>query len=192
MVAMNAALRYDESMPTGIVSGSDVYAIRHSDTGRLYIGCGQAKKRLQAHLGGSSCSPHLNRAVLKHGPEAFFCHDWDVGSSTKACVVEQWLINFYGGPNSRKLFNSKEGGGVGGKHSRETVEKVAAFHRGRKRSPETCRKIGAKSKGRYRSPEQIAKHAAAIRGRKRGPHTEESKEKMRLIALRRWAKKKEG
>lgn len=93
------------------------------------------------------------------------------------------------------------------KENPEERKKMSLARKGRKASDETRAKLSASSKGRKHTPEVCARISAArkeagipthvreaqrkaVTGRTRAPFSEETKEKMRLAALRREADKR--
>lgn len=72
-------------------------------------------------------------------------------------------------------------------HSPETRAKMSAWQIGRKRPEETCKRIGDGHRGKTLSAETRAKMSAVRKGR---PIAPETKEKMRIAALRRAAERK--
>ena len=62
------------------------------------------------------------------------------------------------------LTNHAHGGQGGhGKHSPETIQKIAAANRGQKRSPELRKKISDLQRGKKQSPEAVVKRTAGLR-----------------------------
>lgn len=78
------------------------------------------------------------------------------------------------------------------RHSAETRAKIARAATGQSPSKETREKISEANAGRKRSPETRARISAGQLGKKRGPASPETKEKMRLAAIRRHARRRES
>jgi len=142
------------------IAGSHIYAIRARD-GRLYIGAGRARARIGRHLNGKGNTGVL-QVIESDGKSSLHVHSWDTGSAIRAALTEQWLINFYGGPDSRKLLNNIAGGGKWGRVSEEIKRKLR-----RPKSSQARKNMSASRKELWKDETYRANAIASITGRKK-------------------------
>ena len=174
-----------------------VYAIRHKDSGRVYVGSAKdIHARWAGHVRdlerGRHGNSYLQNAWSRHGSDAFEFVIIETCDADERIVREQAHIDFYRAADRSCGFNisqmagltipSKEGceriaaSKLGLPRSPETRAKLSKAQRGKTLSPETCAKISASGLGKKRpprSPEWRAKQSAGKTGRKRGPYSEE-------------------
>lgn len=167
-----------------------VYQHTRNDTGKIfYIGIGKNKYRITSK---SKRNPLWLNIVKKHGYNVTVTHDniiWE-----EACVIEKYLISFYGRQNNETgiLANMTDGGeGSSGyvvsDKRKEELRKMALGNKywlGKKHSDETKKnyslnQLGIKNHrfGKKMSEEQKAKISASLIGHK---HSEETKRKIGL------------
>lgn len=169
-----------------------LYEITNLVNGKNYIGQHTTENVDDGYMGSGMA---IMRAVKKYGKENF-------KKEILLYAKNEVALNFF----ERSLvtpefcaldsnYNLREGGGHGGRHSQETINKVLATKRAwspeRKaaftakrsaalkgikkgpRSPETRAKIAAALKGKNKSPETKAKLSQARKGKKGAPRTPE-------------------
>lgn len=142
-------------------------------------------------------------------PEIARAHEERVLRRLKAIASPRWLNKSYGGvkfvgcggwnkgiPLSDAQKAKLREANLGKKYDAARGEKIAAANRGRRRSAEARANIAAAQsakKGIPRSEEVRRKMKEAWEARRlkhpSRPHSEETKEKMRAAALKRWAHK---
>ena len=151
-----------------------VYIIRHRDSGKVYVGqTWRPERRWAEHRGDKDPRSVLNRAIQKHGADAF---DYDVvanGYETQPDLdrAEARYIRRYHADERGRGYNLRAGG-RGGRMSEETRRRMSEAHRGKssgakgKRwSVESRAKMGASWRGKKHSPEHVEKRAVARRGK---------------------------
>ena len=113
----------------------------------FYVGIGKNEKRSTRK---DARSKHWNNIVNRYGYEIEITHKdilWE-----EACVIEKYLICFYGRHdlNAGNLCNHTDGGegAIGAKRSLETIEKLRIINTGKKLTQEHKDKIGIHSKGK--------------------------------------------
>jgi group I intron endonuclease len=170
-----------------------VYVITHTAECLHYVGKSwNPKARWAQHLRGtSSRRSYIQRALKKHGREAFTLQvlEW-FENEADAYEAEAWWIAFLRSNVAAYGYNLSAGGegNPGHEVSQETRAKMSAvsvrrwsrpgerernaeqtrkIHTGLKRSPATCRKISEAAKGRVPSAEHRAKISESSRGRPR-------------------------
>lgn len=138
--------------------GGTLYRLTNQQNGKTYIGVttGSLRRRLQRHVvtavGGNS-QYLIHRAIRKYGADAFkmealgqFPSLVELLAAERGAIAEQM-----------PAYNLTKGGegAWGVKHSKESVERVAAAHRGKpshmlgkKHTPEARRKMSAALKGK--------------------------------------------
>lgn len=154
---------------------SGIYAIRHIDTGKVYIGSAiDVANRWRTHRSALNRGTHhaqkLQRAWAKYGAEAFVFETIEQVEPGLLIEAEQRWIDRYAaaGPqnyNSRKNASSN----LGVKYSAEVRRHLSEMRRGErhplfgtKRSPETLARMSEGRKGIKHTDEARAK----MRGRK--------------------------
>lgn len=156
-----------------------VYQHTRNDTGEIfYIGIGKDKYRKTSK---SKRNPLWNNIVKKHGYTVTVTHDdiiWE-----EACVIEKYLISFYGRVNNSTgiLSNMTDGGeGSSGYVMSEDRKKLLSIQStgnkywlGRKHTKEakinySISQLGSKNHrfGKKMSDEQRAKISASLMGHK--------------------------
>ena len=158
-------------------SPGGIYAISRSGDYRCYIGSSESvRQRLHKHssrLGkGNHHSPKLQRAVSKHGADAFEVFLIEVVADKQDLIKrEQYWIDLFAAADSHGYNIARVAAAPtrGKKLSPETIEKITSARRGRKHSPETIEKIAATSRGRKHSPESIERMRVAKLGKKQSP-----------------------
>lgn len=130
-----------------MITWPSIYIIRNTLDGKMYIGAGNPEDRLSSHARGSR-NAYLRNAINKHGWGNFHSFSWNCGTAEAASIQEQWLINFFGGANSRKLYNAMEGGAHCGFQSEESRRRRSASLKGRIFSEEHRANLSASRNGR--------------------------------------------
>ncbi len=133
-----------------------IYAIRHKESGRNYVGQTKSlKSRWATHVSylnsGTHSNQYLQRAWSKHGEEAFELIVLEIVESS-LFEREQYWMDKLDALDKSKGFNIQP----------------AIFTDGRKRvfSEEHRRRISEAKRGKPRSPETIEKMRAAMKGKK--------------------------
>lgn len=163
---------------------SGIYAIRHNESGKMYVGSAvNFKRRWRQHRvllnSNRHHSPHLQNAWAKYGQSAFNFNVLEyVDEPAKLVAREQFWLDQAHNDNG-KCYNAAlvAGSSLGLKRSPEAIEKVRAHNIGRKLTQETKLAMSAAQKGRVHSPETIEKIRQANIGRR---HSEESIAKMSI------------
>lgn len=165
-----------------------IYVVENQTNGKVYVGQTHfPDRREHEHFHRSSDCPALYAAMAKHGYENFeFVLLEKCDSQEKADDRERYWIDCLGSlvPHG---YNLQEGG-FGGKHSKETKQRLSIAHTGKKHSTahkransmahkgdkhhfygkttpeETRRKISVSLKGRKLSDEHRNKISNAMRG----------------------------
>ena len=146
-----------------------IYAIRHRESGKVYIGSSQGiEGRWRSHRHqlnrGDHSSPVLQNCWNRHGPDAFEFVIVEVCDIDKLIEREQFHIDAHGciapaGFNCAPVAGSRRGvpqpASVG--------VAVGNAHRGKPKSAEQRAKMSAAALGRKKSPEHIAAIAAGTR-----------------------------
>lgn len=174
-----------------------IYAIHSEVNGRTYVGqSSNIPVRWYRHRlylrNGEHDNPHLQNAWNLYGPEAFEF------SVIEECPVDQLLIReqFHMDlcPDNYNICPAA-GSRLGATHTAESrgrmrAAKIGNTHRvGRVHTSESRSKMSASHTGLKATDESRAINSAAQTGRK---HTSEAKEKMRVAALAREARKREA
>lgn len=186
-----------------------IYFILNKVNGKYYVGqtIKTPEKRWVVHQRDSRNrrfkNNHFSNAIRHYGAENFevrillVCYDQKTLDE-----AEIYFISVFDSSNPKVGYNA-ELGGRGGKKTEESKHKNADSHRGKKASSETRNKMSLAKKGRKQTPEHKRKRLAGItgkkrpadvvakfnkKGRKRKPHSEETKQKMRVSALKRYGK----
>jgi hypothetical protein len=157
-----------------------VYLHKIKDTNEVfYVGIGANEKRAYLNIGRNT---HWHNIVNKYGYIIEITHKdiiWE-----DACLIEKYLIDFYGRSDLGKgrLCNLTDGGeGVFGVvFSDERREKIRKKALGRKLTPEHAEKLRLSNVGRKLTTEHIEKLRLSSLGRK---HTQDTKEKCRLNTI---------
>jgi group I intron endonuclease len=142
---------------------SGIYAIRHRETGKLYIGSsldvgGRWKWHLRDLRAGRHHSPRLQNAWNKHGAEAFdFILVERVEDKAMLVPAEQFWMDFFEASDQGRGYNilPVAGSCLGAKRSEESKAKMSAAHmgvprldlRGVPKSAEHKAKLSAAQKG---------------------------------------------
>lgn len=147
-----------------------------SPNGKRYIGITSKKPEYRWNNGkGYKNNAHFFNAILKYGWNNFQ-HIIVKENLTKeeACELEQSLIKEYNSNNTLKGYNQSiggEGGTLGYKHSKESIEKRKAHRdystswaKGKHFTEEHKRKIGESHKGMKHSEESKAKMSESHKG----------------------------
>ncbi len=143
---------------------SGIYAISHIATNRHYVGSSRdVRARWKCHRSmlnaGTHHSPHLQRAWLKYGADAFaFVVLEYVENFDDLLQCEQvWIDRLRAGEPARG-FNTAPIAGTraGVPHSEDVKRAMSLARKGRAKSPEHRAAIGAANKGKKRTPGMIA------------------------------------
>lgn len=152
---------------------SGVYAIRHVESGKVYVGSSRdVRRRLFAHLYAlretSHCSPHLQAAWTKYGEKEFeFCLVERVEDLSSLVAREQAWID------STRCCEKSSG---------YNVRRVAESNLGMKTSPEVSLKLSVALKGKPWSEARRRAEALVIR---KPMSEEEREERSRVMKARR-------
>lgn len=188
-----------------------VYRIYFIATGKSYIGRSlNINKRIRQHFAGYHTeTSYLDAAIQKHGNDAF---SWEILELCSEDVLDDrechWISTFNCiRPNGYNL----KTGGISGKHtkmsrqklsksltgrklSKEHRDKIAKYQTGRKKPFESRRKLSESRKGIKFSKEHRQKLSEAAKNRKTNPrgmlgkqHTDETRKKMSEEQRKRWA-----
>lgn len=156
---------------------SGVYIIKHTETGRVYIGSScNMRARIRSHIVSLNKRSHRNRFLQrawdKYGPGAFEFNRLLICKKEDNLFFEQRAIDSYRAYDKRFGFNAVPvaGSNVGMRHSEETKEKLRKASTGRKKSQDEIERIRAASTGRL--------------------HTEDAKRKMSLAQRPIWTEEK--
>lgn len=149
---------------------SGIYAIRHTGSGKEYIGLSRnVKLRAQKHREASKLKSLLHRAIAKHGLSSFeMCllietQISDLPAAEIVAIRER-------GAQHPKGYNLTAGGGRADVWKRDPERRLelaarnSVLHLGRQRSDLTKARLSASLKGKKRTPEQIARTAEGLRG----------------------------
>lgn len=139
-----------------VESISCVYAIRHRESGRVYVGgTNNLRIRWKYHRGtlnrGIHKNSRLQEAWVTFGPSAFELIVLEPVANLAILrdCEQRWLDHLRAAtPEYGFNIDWDSRGRTGRKRTPESVERTAAAHRGRKRPPETGAKISAKALGR--------------------------------------------
>lgn len=153
-----------------------VYAIRHTASGRAYVGSAvDVQARWRGHcrsLGrGDHHSRHLQAAWDRFGPDGFALSVLEaVADKADLIAREQWWIDQLNASFLQAGFNAAPlaGSVLGIRHSAETKARWSADRKGQPQ-PWNARKHTA---------EQNAAHSAVMTGRPRKPYTPEARAKL--------------
>ena len=179
-----------------MLEGGGIYKITHTATGRIYVGSAIIfSRRWYDHRRtlrrGTHKNPHLQRAWLKYGEQAFAFDVLELVADPQALVGREqvWLDVL------RPDFNlcPTAGNCFGRPRSPETRAKISRSQRGHLVSLEARTKIGDSSRGRVHGLETRAKVAASAQSRWDDPQyrarlvakmrSSETREKMRVAHL---------
>lgn len=200
------------------MTGGVIYAIRHRDSGRVYIGSTvQPNKRLDEHRrllrAGKHHSPKLQRCWSKYGEDAFeFAIIETVEDRLFLLAREQFALWRYealslncapacGTPKGVKRSAETRAKMSVITKSRGNPEKAWAGNRGRVMSLEERAKRSEAQKlaiaeGRRKprdwSPEARQRHGEALRGRKMPPVSDETRRKISEVKRARNAARRNG
>lgn len=175
-----------------------IYKITNLVNGKVYIGQTRRslKRRWQEHR--RELEGVLGRAIQKYGVLNFSVDVICIASSVDELnALEKFHIAAHDSTNHTKGYNIATGGEApppwtGKKHSESTRRKISRYCRGLQRSEETKRKISAFRKQFHYSgqaKENISKSKKGLNHPLYGKrHSPETIERMRLSALKRWAK----
>ena len=154
-----------------------IYAIRHIESGKVYVGQSQnIAKRIKSHRHVPSC-PHLHNAIVKYGWDAFIIVIPEcVADLTQLDAREQYWIETLQACDPKRGYNIRPGGksARGFQHDEETKRKIGAGNRGKKRTPEQLAARGT----RVVAPETRAKMSEARKRRGGWSQTPESRAKL--------------
>ena len=178
-----------------------VYAIRHKESGRVYVGSSKdiyARWAQHVHTleRGSHRSKYLQRAWQKYGADAFEFIILETCDHDKRVVREQVCIDFYRASEPEFGFNMSRTAGVP-IMSVDGRARLSIFARNRPATTRTLMSFAARNRSakhrakliaaaRNRSAATRKKLAAAQKGRQ---YTSEARAKMSASAKRRWASK---
>lgn len=152
-----------------------IYTIINLQNGKQYIGqSNDVKVRLNAHKralnNGKHTNPHLQAAWNMYGEKSFTFTILEKCLKKELNDREIYWIEYYGGCNSKKLYNQRAGGERGEMaeeaiqkmrvpHSPERIEARAKKLRGKKRDDETKKRM----KAAQNRPDVIYKRNKAVR-----------------------------
>ncbi len=191
-----------------------IYKITNKINNREYIGCHKTKNLDDGYMGSGK---YIKRSISIHGVENFFKEILYIfDNSEEMLLKEKELVNReylnnnltynikLGGNGGFDYINDNGIGGFGGyNHSQESKEKIKIGSTGRKLTEKTKRLISESNKitnasrgekvskaltGKKKTKEHRDNISKALRG-KRKPLSEETKEKIRQAALKRYSKK---
>lgn len=137
-----------------------LYEITNLVNGKTYIGQHTTENIDDGYMGSGK---NILRAIKKYGKENF---KKEILLYAKNEVALNFFERALVTPEFCALktnYNLREGGGYGGKHSKETIAKILA----------TKRSWSPERKAAY-----LAKKSAVLKGSKRGPHSPETRVKM--------------
>ena len=146
---------------------------------KIYIG--KTQKNRKGYLGSGI---YLKRAVKKYGKENFIIEIIEDGIIDKdlLCEREKYWIRFYDARNPKIGYNLTDGGdGFSGNHSEDTKKRLSILKIGGKHTQEHTDKIAAGNRGKVVSSEAKQKMSIAQLGENNSfygkQHSEETKEK---------------
>jgi len=165
-------------------NNSAIYAIRHSASGKAYVGSAvRVLSRWNQHRSslrkGKHHSRYLQAAWDKHGPEAFeFVILELVPDAAMLIERENAHIALLGAADPSRGYNlcKQAGSQLGMRHSDSAKQKMSVAHKGRVKTPEHQAAINASLTGRKLSDEHRAKIVANQTAR---TASEETRRKMR-------------
>jgi len=114
----------------------EIYGIVNLDNGKIYIGQTRQgyRKRFQQHKEPSDGSPLLNKAMRKHGADAFECELIDLAETQEEANEKEklWIaaLKTYKRENG---YNLSMGGTIG-QFNEETLRKMSEAHKGARNS----------------------------------------------------------
>lgn len=162
---------------------SAIYGIRHTSSGRTYVGSAvNLKARLRVHRNSLKKSVHHSRYLQaawdKYGPDSFEFVVLEVVQEKSQLLEREnaWIVALHSA-DPKHGFNMcpTAGSQLGMRHSPSAREKMSASHKGKKKTSEHQQAINAALKGRKLSTECKQKLATA----RTGTHmSEESRAKM--------------
>lgn len=169
-----------------IPNTAGIYAIRHCESGKLYVGSSiNLRARLSRHRtnlrGMMHGNKHLQNAWNKYGEKAFqFCVLELVTDRAQLTLIEQTWIDklnaIASGFNKRPVAATN----LGIKLSEETRRKIALANKGRRVSEATREKLRQANTGKHHSPETRAKLSIVFSGMNKGPKSAEHRHKLSL------------
>ena len=162
-------LNYNYNMKSGI------YKITNICNGKIYIGLSKnLTRRFSWHKynlrNGCHDNSHLQRAWDKYGENSFLFEIIEECSVDKLSEKEKYWIDFYGGFESDKLYNLRDGGETGNTLSKEVINKIRqknlgkpCFWKGKHLPKEMIEKIRMAQKGKKLSPEHREKAVSTLK-----------------------------
>lgn len=181
---------------------SGIYLFKNKVNGKVYVGQSiDVEERIKSHFALANSKKKsgelmlIDRAIRKHGSDAFDVKILVECSEDELDKYETYYISFYDSTNTDKGYNLQSGGGhytlseegrknvsVGTKKGMEKVDKkVLQTQLNKPRTPETRKKISDTLTG-VPKPEGFG--AAASARQKNVPKSEEMKQKYRAAAAR--------
>lgn len=152
-----------------------VYEIRHTDTGKFYVGSSvNLRKRWNRHIAllrdEKHDNVHLQRAWDMCGAGAFEFSVLEYVPDKKDLIArEQYWFDRLGASRYGYNLSPIAGNRLGMRHSEETKRKISASGKGRVVTDETRERMSAAFRLRTMSAEARAKISAARRGQKCAP-----------------------
>jgi len=159
-----------------------IYAIRHVETGRAYIGSALSfEKRWQKHRLSLRHNEHFNRhlqyAWNKYSESAFRFEILEVVQDKNSLILrEQFYIDLCRAANTRYGFNLSPtaGGTMGVKFTEESRQRLSRAKKGTKYRPmsaEGRKNLSEAFTGKKKSKEHRLKISAALKGRRPSDNT---------------------
>jgi len=146
-----------------------IYKITNLINNKVYIGQTidfnkRKKEHINALKGNFHVNKHLQSSWNKYGEKSFKFELVELCDANNLTEREQYWIDFYGGINSKNIYNNRDAGDSG-TFSEEVRAKISAKNTGRHQSEETKAKLSKIFKGRHHTEEARKKISEAGKGR---------------------------
>lgn len=167
-----------------------VYVLFRPDGRPCYVGKGRGNRWLHHERNPRHYNKHLARIITRAGGTLSKVKFREGLSNDDASRIETALIAYIGRKPNGPLVNLTDGGD--GKRGyvapQSTREKISRANTGKKMSPEGRARMSAASRGKPKSLNHNLAVSAALKGRS---YSDETLQKMREGAARRWARESE-